>query len=77
MANENDTHLAHNAYTSGLGHIYTRYKTEAKAIRALTRRDLFKFVVVRNPFSRVVSGYLQKHIAIEPPRTRKQWNAVS
>ena len=36
--------------------------TEPEAITYLTRRDVRKLVVVRNPFARIVSAYINKHV---------------
>ena len=53
--------------------------TEPEAIAYLTRRDVRKLVVVRNPFARIVSAYINKHVKGGGPDGwgRRAWNRVS
>lgn len=57
----------------GLGHAFD----EGEALRQATRRDLFKFAFVRNPFSRLLSAYQDKHVVGGEQRSRRYWNQVS
>jgi len=49
---------------------------EGEALRQATRRDLFKFAFVRNPFSRLLSAYQDKHVVGEQAEP-EIWNQVS
>lgn len=64
--------LAEKAELPGLQHWFD----EAEAIRMATRRDLFKFTIVRNPFVRAVSAYLDKHVRGGEQKSRAYWNQV-
>ncbi|CAI5958788.1 unnamed protein product [Closterium sp. NIES-64] len=64
--------LAHSYEASGLGDLSQKF-TEKEATRAMTRRGLFKFTFVRNPFSRVVSTYLNKLVVTDAPDRTKGW----
>ena len=46
--------LLHYTAMSGLGELSSHYSEKA-AIRVMTRRDMFKFTFVRNPFGRLLS----------------------
>ena len=67
---------SHSPEFSGLRHLAYHYE-EHEAIRALTRLDFFKFTFVRNPFERLASVYLNKHVDGGPPYSRQFWNRVS
>ncbi|CAI5484374.1 unnamed protein product [Closterium sp. Yama58-4] len=67
-----DHFLAHSYEGSGLGDLSQKF-TEKEATRAMTRRGLFKFTFVRNPFSRVVSTYLNKLVVTDAPDRTKGW----
>ncbi|GJP48622.1 hypothetical protein CLOM_g7913 [Closterium sp. NIES-68] len=54
-----DTHLP---ATSNVTEVWYSL-AEPDAIRAITRTDYTRFVFVRQPFTRVVSAYLNKHVA--------------
>lgn len=48
--------------------------SEEDAIRVLLALDVVKFVFVRNPFSRALSAYLQKHVGVDlDDRVRRAW----
>eukprot|EP00475_Leptophrys_vorax_P010821 TRINITY_DN17391_c1_g2_i1.p1 TRINITY_DN17391_c1_g2~~TRINITY_DN17391_c1_g2_i1.p1 ORF type:complete len:342 (+),score=19.17 TRINITY_DN17391_c1_g2_i1:3-1028(+) len=65
--------VVHDPIHSGL-RILSRESSEAKVIRFLTRPDFFKFTFVRNPFTRIASAYLNKHVNGGYPHNRKYWN---
>ncbi|CAI5519543.1 unnamed protein product [Closterium sp. Naga37s-1] len=54
-----DTHLP---ATSNVTEVWYSL-SEPDAIRAITRTDYTRFVFVRQPFTRIVSAYLNKHVA--------------
>ncbi|CAI5963102.1 unnamed protein product [Closterium sp. NIES-65] len=70
-----DIEHVHDAVTGGLDQLWHAF-TESEAIRVLTRPDMFRFTFVRNPFSRVASAYLNKHVAWADPKDRLEWNKV-
>ncbi|CAI5523679.1 unnamed protein product [Closterium sp. Naga37s-1] len=49
---------------------------EHENIRFLTRPDFFKFSFVRNPFTRIASAYLNKHVNGVGLHGRQYWNEV-
>ncbi|CAI7761957.1 unnamed protein product [Closterium sp. NIES-53] len=53
---------AHAPGANGLPELWFAYD-EAAALRALSDRRLFRFVFLRDPFVRVASAYLDKHVA--------------
>ncbi|CAI5980672.1 unnamed protein product [Closterium sp. NIES-64] len=57
--NAADRSSVHRPYRSHLPAVWFGM-SEPEAIRAVTRRDLVRFVFVRNPFSRLVSAYMDK-----------------
>lgn len=74
-------YLAHSYENSGLGDLSKSFQEE-HAVRLMTRPDMFKFVLVRNPFTRIPSTYLNKLVYTDAPDrtegwgTRKFWNKV-
>ena len=46
---------------NGLSQVAYAFR-ESDALRALSRSDLFRFVFVRDPFSRIASTYIEKHV---------------
>ncbi|CAI5978444.1 unnamed protein product [Closterium sp. NIES-64] len=53
---------AHAPGANGLPELWFAFN-EAEALRALSDRRLFRFVFLRDPFARVASAYLDKHVA--------------
>ncbi|CAI5511344.1 unnamed protein product [Closterium sp. Naga37s-1] len=72
--NAADRSSVHRPYRSHLPAVWFGM-SEPEAIRAVTRRDLVRFVFVRNPFSRLVSAYMDKVVQGEGigMRTRIGW----
>ncbi|CAI5482475.1 unnamed protein product [Closterium sp. Yama58-4] len=74
-----DPFLAHSHKDSGLGDLSQKY-SEKKATKLMTRRTMFKFTFVRNPYVRIASTYLNKLVITDAPErkegwgTRKFWN---
>ncbi|CAI7786965.1 unnamed protein product [Closterium sp. NIES-53] len=74
-----DPLLAHSHKTSGLGDLSQKY-SEKQATKLMTRRTMFKFTFVRNPYVRIASTYLNKLVITDAPErkegwgTRKFWN---
>ncbi|CAI5999523.1 unnamed protein product [Closterium sp. NIES-65] len=74
-----DPFLAHSHKTSGLGDLSQKY-SEKQATKLMTRRTMFKFTFVRNPYVRIASTYLNKLVITDAPErkegwgTRKFWN---
>ncbi|GJP34520.1 hypothetical protein CLOM_g18958 [Closterium sp. NIES-68] len=71
----NDLLSTHRPFASNISEVWYALN-EPDAIRAITRPDLLKFVFVRQPFARIVSAYLNKHVAGGGPDGwgRKFWN---
>jgi len=70
-ASPNDTAeilATHNMHTSQLDYLGYTY-SEPQAIRVLTDPSIFKFTFVRNPYARLVSVYLNKHVQGGSPST--------
>ncbi|CAI5963106.1 unnamed protein product [Closterium sp. NIES-65] len=65
--------IVHNPQQSGLSIMGYGFE-EHDNIRFLTRPDFFKFSFVRNPFTRIASAYLNKHVDGGYPHDRKYWN---
>ncbi|CAI5512889.1 unnamed protein product [Closterium sp. Naga37s-1] len=76
--NAADRASVHRPYRSHLPAVWFGM-SEPEAIRAVTRRDLVRFVFVRNPFSRLVSAYMDKVVQGEGigMRIRIGWTLVS
>ncbi|GJP32287.1 hypothetical protein CLOM_g16873 [Closterium sp. NIES-68] len=74
-----DPFLAHSHKQSGLGDLSQKY-SEKQATKLMTRRSMFKFTFVRNPYVRIASTYLNKLVITDAPErkdgwgTRKFWN---
>ncbi|CAI5484918.1 unnamed protein product [Closterium sp. Yama58-4] len=74
-----DPFLAHSHKESGLGDLSQKY-SEKQATKLMTRRTMFKFTFVRNPYVRIASTYLNKLVITDAPErkegwgTRKFWN---
>ena len=81
LPNPENHFLAHSYEHSGLGDLSQKF-TEEQACRLMTRRSMFKFTFVRNPFVRISSTYLNKHVITDAPDrttgwgTRSFWNQV-
>ncbi|CAI5509275.1 unnamed protein product, partial [Closterium sp. Naga37s-1] len=71
----NDLLSTHRPFASNITELWYAL-SEPAAIRAVTRPDLLRFVFVRQPFERIVSAYLNKHVAGGGPDGwgRKFWN---
>ncbi|CAI5472582.1 unnamed protein product [Closterium sp. Yama58-4] len=63
QANVSDVFLTHDKARSGL-RILAYHFPEHRAIELLTRPDFFKFSFVRNPYTRLASVYLNKHVVL-------------
>ncbi|CAI6000725.1 unnamed protein product [Closterium sp. NIES-65] len=72
--NATDAWIAHDPKHSGLK-LLAFDMQEREVIRFLTRPDYFKFTFVRNPYTRLPSAYLNKHVGGGPPHDREYWNA--
>ncbi|GJP48616.1 hypothetical protein CLOM_g7907 [Closterium sp. NIES-68] len=72
--NATDAWIAHDPLHSGL-ELLGNNMPEREVIRFLTRPDYFKFTFVRNPYTRLPSAYLNKHVGGGPPHDRAYWNA--
>ncbi|CAI5496901.1 unnamed protein product [Closterium sp. Naga37s-1] len=74
-----DPFLAHSHKESGLGDLSQKY-SEKQATKLMTRRTMFKFTFVRNPYVRIASTYMNKLVITDAPErkegwgTRKFWN---
>ncbi|CAI5519551.1 unnamed protein product [Closterium sp. Naga37s-1] len=75
QANVSDVFLTHDKARSGL-RILAYHFPEHRAIELLTRPDFFKFSFVRNPYTRLASVYLNKHVGGGPPYSRQFWNKM-
>ncbi|CAI5978027.1 unnamed protein product [Closterium sp. NIES-65] len=78
--NDSDAHNARTTHLPARSHLPVLWfgMTEPEAIRAVTRRDLVRFVFVRDPFSRVVSAFVNKHVQAESGGwgKRRFWSLV-
>ncbi|GJP48615.1 hypothetical protein CLOM_g7906 [Closterium sp. NIES-68] len=75
QSNVSDVFLTHDKARSGL-RILAYHFPEHRVIELLTRPDFFKFSFVRNPYSRLASVYLNKHVGGGPPYSRQFWNKM-
>ncbi|CAI5974000.1 unnamed protein product [Closterium sp. NIES-65] len=73
FSNLTDYNYTHHAHLNGLTLMY-RDLDEDDAIRQLTRRDLVKFVFVRNPFSRLLSAHADKLVNGGEKHNVTLWN---
>ncbi|CAI5486510.1 unnamed protein product, partial [Closterium sp. Naga37s-1] len=73
--NVSDVFLTHDKARSGL-RILAYHFPEHRVIELLTRPDFFKFSFVRNPYTRLASVYLNKHVGGGPPYSRQFWNKM-
>ncbi|GJP68294.1 hypothetical protein CLOP_g25024 [Closterium sp. NIES-67] len=73
FSNITDYNYTHHAQLNGLTLMY-RDLDEDDAIRQLTRRDLVKFVFVRNPFSRLLSAHADKLVNGGEKHNVTLWN---
>ncbi|CAI6006722.1 unnamed protein product [Closterium sp. NIES-65] len=75
QSNVSDVFLTHDKARSGL-RILAYHFPEHRVIELLTRPDFFKFSFVRNPYTRLASVYLNKHVGGGPPYSRQFWNKM-
>ncbi|CAI5515173.1 unnamed protein product [Closterium sp. Naga37s-1] len=73
FSNLTDYNYTHHAHLNGLTLMY-RDLDEDDAIRQLTRKDLVKFVFVRNPFSRLLSAHADKLVNGGEKHNVTLWN---
>lgn len=71
VPNYGDLHAAHNANTSGLRYLSDYSAAEAKKL--LTDPSFFKFVFVRDPYTRLLSCYMDKFRNMDPNYTATEY----